>query len=463
MTPRTAVTCLLINAVATMFWQVRSSEAIPAFARREGARCQMCHFRLPELNEDGHAYVRRGLREAPMPMASTGSTDHGTAPSTMAAPASASMDHGMMPSAKPMDHGMMPSAKPVDHGMMPSGMADRHLQHPSPATPEAADEPMGSATVAATLRPLGEPLPLQWQDYLSVIGHHSFETRRHERVMFNAGETELWIGGPLDPHWSAAATIEYDIESGAVAVEQAYAQFNTSWSDCFTSVRVGQLMPFAVLFNGGGPSLTLSRPVVLKLPTRAGNPRTPMTFVRGVEVGVVNLPAWNAYLGAGQPEIGAAAGAARTDVYASAEYLLSGTGNAISGLGYFGSVAATPSAPSLSYQRVLLLANAYGPRAKGLLGVLWGSDRPAGGDALASAGGFALGEFRFDDRWAGYARYDHADREQPSGANLVTSGPALGVSRWMQTQVRLALETQFLKNTGAPRDMNAVVQLLWAF
>ena len=23
----------------------------------------MCHLRLPELNEDGHSYIRRGLRE----------------------------------------------------------------------------------------------------------------------------------------------------------------------------------------------------------------------------------------------------------------------------------------------------------------------------------------------------------------------------------------------------------------
>lgn len=34
-----------------------------AFARRESAKCQMCHFRLPELNEDEHSSIRRGLRE----------------------------------------------------------------------------------------------------------------------------------------------------------------------------------------------------------------------------------------------------------------------------------------------------------------------------------------------------------------------------------------------------------------
>ena len=43
--------------------RLRTSQAVPAFARRESAKCQMCHFYLPELNEDGHSYIRRGLRE----------------------------------------------------------------------------------------------------------------------------------------------------------------------------------------------------------------------------------------------------------------------------------------------------------------------------------------------------------------------------------------------------------------
>ena len=38
--------------------------ALPAFARREGVKCQMCHFRVPELNEDGRAYLLRGVGTA---------------------------------------------------------------------------------------------------------------------------------------------------------------------------------------------------------------------------------------------------------------------------------------------------------------------------------------------------------------------------------------------------------------
>jgi hypothetical protein len=37
------------------------------------------------------------------------------------------------------------------------------------------------------------------------------------------------------------------------------------------------------------------------------------------------------------------------------------------------------------------------------------------------------------------------------------------VSFWAQTQVRLTLEAQFLKSTGASRDRSAIAELMWAF
>ena len=126
--------------------QARSSQAVPAFARREGAKCQMCHFRLPELNEDGHSYIRRGLREA----------REGMAPQT-----------GM------------------DMGTKDMGTRDQ------PKTP-----------VASTARPLGEALPLEWQHYLTVMGHQTYEAHSNSKAAFHPGEIEGWIGGPFDPHWS---------------------------------------------------------------------------------------------------------------------------------------------------------------------------------------------------------------------------------------------------------------------
>lgn len=391
----------LLIAVLSLL-QVRSSQAVPAFARREGAKCQMCHFRLPEFNEDGHSYIRRGLRE----------------------------ERGGMEPQTGMDMG----------------------------TKEAPKTP-----AASTARPLGEALPFEWQNYLTVMGHHTYEAHRHENAAFHPGEIEGWIGGPFDPHWSGLAILAFDVEAGGVDVEQAYAQYNTSWNPRFVSLRFGQLLPFAVLFNGGGAQMPLSGPVVLETASRAENPWTPSSLLRGVEVGAVNLPRWNAYVGAGQPQIDGLVGSGHTDLYASAEYLIGKKGNAVSAFGYKGKIESTPGEPSIDFERVAFFANAYASRVKGVLGLLTGTDRPDGESSLTTNGWFLLGEALLADRWAAYARYDYANREAPVGDAETTDGPTMGVSFWAQTQVRLTLETQFLKTTGASRDESAVAELMWAF
>ncbi|HMA53739.1 MAG TPA: hypothetical protein VKT17_04730, partial [Acidobacteriota bacterium] len=225
MNVKPAFLCLLILGNGLSLLEVRSSQAVPAFARRESARCPMCHFRLPELNEDGHAYIRRGLRE-----------ERG----------------GMEPQT-----GMVMGTKP------------------EPKTP-----------AASTGRPLGEAMPLEWQNYLTVMGHHTYEAHRHAKAGFHPGTIDGWIGGPLDSRWSGVVNLAFDIEAGGAEVEQAYAQFNTSWSPRFASLRFGQILPVAVLFNGGGAAMPLSAPVILESPSRAQNPWTPEALLRGVEVGV---------------------------------------------------------------------------------------------------------------------------------------------------------------------------------
>lgn len=393
---------LLFLVVAVSLFQYRNSQAVPAFARREGAQCQMCHYRLPELNEDGHAYIRRGLREERGAMAAHGSMDMGEG--------------------------------------------------------AGAKQP-----VAATVRPLGEPLPLAWQDYMTLMGHHTYEARDGEKAGFHPGEIAAWIAGPLDAHWSGVAELEFDIEAGGVAVEQAYAQYNTSWSPRFASVRFGQVMPLAILFNGGGAEMPLTRPVVLRTASRAENPWTATKRLRGVELGYVNLGSWNAYVGVGEPQLDDLAGGNHTDVYASAEYVIGDKGHAVSGYGYMGKIAASPGQPSVDYERLALFANVYAPRTKAVLGVLWGSDKPDGQSSLDTAGGFLLAEVLLAERWAGYARYDYASRDVPVGDAEITDGPTLGVSCWVQTQVRLTLESRFLQSTGQSRDDGVIAELMWAF
>ena len=156
-------------------------------------------------------------------------------------------------------------------------------------------------------------------------------------------------------------------------------------------------------------------------------------------------------------------GSRHTDVYASAECLIGGNGNAVSVFGYKGEIAASAEQPSLDYERAVLFANVYGAKAKGVLGLLWGRDKPVGDQSLDIKGGFMLGEVLLAEQWAGYARYDYAKREVPVGDAEITDGPAFGASFWAQTQLRLTLESQFLKQTGAARDRSAIGELMWAF
>ncbi len=274
---------------------------------------------------------------------------------------------------------------------------------------------------------------------------------------------DVWIGGPLDRHLSGLANPVLDAEAGGADVELAYGQFITSWSQRFGSLRFGQLMPLVILFNQGGPAMPLTAPVVLSTPTRMQSPWTPSTLLRGLELGVVNLPIWNAYLGAGQPQLDAGEGEGHTDVYASAELLLGNKGNALSGFGYLGRIPSSSGEPSVRYERVALFADVYATRTKGVLGLLWGRDKPSGAQSLVSRGGFLLAEFLAAKQWAAYTRYDYVDREAPVGDSETTDGPTLGVSLWAQTQVRLTLESQFLKSTGTSRDRSAIAELMWAF
>jgi hypothetical protein len=398
---KAALLCLPLLVSLLSVLQIRGAQAVPAFARREGVKCQMCHFRLPELREDGHAYVLRGLRE----------------------------ERGGMEQKMGMEMGTKDVAK----------------------TP-----------VASTASALGEALPLEWQNYLTVMGHHTYEARHHAKGGFHEGTIDAWIGGPIDQHWSGIANIAFDVEAGGVDVEQAYAQYNTSWTPRYASLRFGQLVPFAVLFNGGGAAMPLSAPVVLETPSRARNPWVPSTLMRGVEMGVVDLPHWNGYAGVGQPQIDALVTAGHSDVYASAEYRI-GEEGAFSGFGYKGEIPASPGEPSIDYERVALFADVYLSGMKGVMGFLWGRDKPAGETSLDTAGGFLLGEVLLAERWAGYARYDYANREAPVGDAETTDGPTIGVSFWAQTQVRLTLESRFLKSTGTQRDRSAIAELLWAF
>jgi hypothetical protein len=378
---------------------VLPAAALPAFARREGAKCQMCHFRVPELNEDGHAYLRRGLREEP-------------------AGAMEGMDMGG----------------------------------------EAAKPP-----AAATPRPLGEALPFAWRDYMTVMGHHGVIAQRGAATSIDAGTIDLWFGGPMDRHWSGLANPALDIEEGGADVELAYGQLITTWGERFGSVRFGQLLPMAILFHQGGPGMPLSTPVALSTASGEQNPYTPSTLIRGLELGWVDLPRWSLYAGAGQPHLeDGGASEKHVDLYSSAEVLLGKGLGSLSAIGYLGKNVPTGE-PARDFLRLGLLADVYVRMTKLDLGFVWGEDDGACGCSLHSAGGFVLAEQLLTERWGAYGRYDYFKQDVPEEDDRTTDGPAIGVCFWAQTQVRMTLEGQFLKETGSSRDRTAAAELLWIF
>jgi hypothetical protein len=306
---------------------------------------------MPELNEDAHAYVRRGLRQQYVEAEPSGGTGNN----------------------------------------------------------EGTVETEGT---------LGEPATMAWQDYLSVAGAPTFEAHQNAQTGFHAGGIDFWIGGPIDPHWSVLTNVAFDIEAGSVGIEQSYVQYNTSRSEHFVSLRAGQLLPFAVFFNGSGVAMPLSAPVVMETPSRDENPYSPSTLLRGVEVGAINTPKWNAYLGAGQPQLDGIEPSSHTDLYASAEYLLGEDGNSLTAFGYKGKIEGTPAAgvPSIDYDRVAFFVNAYVAHLKAVLGGLWGKDSPDVGKSLDSSGGVCSRTMRIPSQAiAPAARFSSAEASSITG------------------------------------------------
>ncbi len=435
---RTTWWALTAAVAITFIAGLPHADAIPAFARRERVSCQMCHFRPPELNQDGHNYVRRGLREEPGGMKAMGPVGQAPAEQTMEGMPSTAMP----PVAQGMPGMTMPSATQSMGGM------------PGMAVPPTAGR----------RAPLGAPLALPGGEYWALLAHPGVVAQRGAEPEFLWGVVDLWLVGPRDPHWSEVANPSYDLDAGGFGWDQAYVQYVTRWDMRFQSARAGRVLPLAILLNQGGPSMTLSTPVVLSTPPDTGNPWTPATLLRAAEVGAVDLPSWSAYLGAGRPVLEDSDGVgAHTDVYASAERLLSTAGNSVGIYGYWGEITLGSGTPDRGFHRVGLFGNLYRKQQKWVAGYLAGRDTAADGTGLDSSGWFLLGEQLLSDRWAAYARYDGYGQDLVGGGSEHIGGPTLGASWWMRTEAWLTVEAQWLSTTGQETDRTLSAQVTLAF
>jgi len=423
-----------VGVLALCLLSAPRAQAVPAFARREGVTCQMCHFRPPELNQDGHDYVRRGLREKPGGM--------GAMPSMGKTPA---------PRSTPEMPGMaMPPAAGKPAGETPAIQSGSEM--PGMAVRPAAGKPAA----------LGTPLALPEGEYWALLAHPGVVVQRGAEPEFQKGTIDLWLIGPRDSHWSAVANPNYDLDAEEFGWDQAYAQYITHWTSRFQSARVGRVVPLAILLNQGGPSMTLSAPVVLSTPADTGNPWTPSTLLRATEVGAVNLPQGSVYLGAGRPVLEDSEGVrAHTDIYASAERLLGSAGDSLSAYGYWGKAQLSPGTRERGFHRVALFGNVYRRQQKWVAGYLSGRDTAAEGTRLDNSGWFLLGEQLVSDRWAAYARYDGYRQDLVGGGGRRIRGPALGASWWVRTEAWLTVEAQALRTSdqGTERVVSAQLTL----
>lgn len=352
--------------------------------------------------------------------------------------------------------------RPAELNVTGQDYMQRGFREAPPECPEDATQPF------AAKRTLGLPLQISWANYLSIIGHHDFIAESHNRPQFDAGGIDLWIGGALDPHWSAIVNPAFDIENGGADVGLGYAQYVTRWADSFGTFRFGQTLPYAILYNQGGPTLFLSTPLVLSVPADTGNTWTPTSLLRGIELGGAGISRWNAYFGAATPSLDQSQTSLpdfqnNIDLTASGQWFTGYLDSSITAYGYWGHAWLSPTTTSAPFHRAGAFFNIYGPETKATVGYLAGSDRAADGRSLDNGGGFVMVEQLFGLRWSSFLRYDWFEQDLDAGGDRDISGPALGGSYWASTEVWITAEIQYLNTSDLGKDQRFVTELTWAF
>lgn len=179
-------------------------------------------------------------------------------------------------------------------------------------------------------------------------------------------------------------------------------------------------LPYSILFNQGGPSLTLSTPLVLSTPADTGNTWTPTSVLRSIEASAVGIPRWNVFFTAGNPHLDdlqtSLPGFENSiDLSANAEWFTGFLDSSITGCGYWGHAWLSPTATSSPFHRAGAFFNIYGSHTKGTIGYVGGSDRAISGRNLGTSGGFALVEYLVNDQWSTYFRYDWFGQDLDAG------------------------------------------------
>ena len=410
----------------------KRGEAVPAFARRIGAKCSQCHFIAGELNLTGKDFLRRGLREFEevTPDVQPGVTTAGAESASE-------------------------SSEPAGAGAEPQTGVERRLQQ---LEQEMARMRAGGQTGAGAS--LGE--------YLSLIGKYGFESEKGGTSRFGPGELALWSGGPLSPEFSYVAEVEAAVgatsDESELETEEFYGQYTSGVGANYTTIRFGSFQPILLTTHqSGAPRIILERPAVLSGRSGNGNGWRPRSRLRGVEAGILRGN-FAGYLGIGNGQ-GQNTGDSHMDFYGTLERTFDDNGSSLGLWAFSGDtpltgIAAPPDGRD-RFKRWGILGNYAKEKTKVVGAFLKGTNESAAGD-LDNDGFFLQVLHLVSPDAAVYARWDDFQRDLAAGGQEETDGITVGGRWWMSSQFGFTAEAGFLETNGDD-DKRFALELIFGF
>lgn len=392
---------ILAAAIGLALGALLPAMALPPFARNAGASCQLCHFRMPELNETGRSFLLRGLRGDTTADAAKAAADLGAPVELDAAKFLSVMgDHGVA-----FARGARPD---IDAGGVDLWAAGPLSPHWSASVDAAFDVAEGGVDVEQA-----------YAQYVTSGGPRFVSVRAGQSLPLAL----LYVqGGPGMP-LSAPAALELAPDTGS------------GWSP-LTPLRCVELG--SVSLGRGDLFIGAAQPQLDGL----DSPHTDLYATASLLLGHSdNLLTLYGYQGKA-PVDGSEESFHRYGLFAT---LYPAGAKCV--LGY---LAGSDDQPGGMTPGEYTAATTTTPP-------------PYGSTSLDNRGYFLLYERPLSERFAVYGRYDHATRDLAAGGSETVKGPTLGATWWPQSQLRLTAEAQFLSATGEPSGRTLGLNVLWVY
>ncbi|MBI2264662.1 MAG: hypothetical protein HYU64_05765 [Armatimonadetes bacterium] len=257
----------------------------------------------------------------------------------------------------------------------------------------------------------------------------------------------------------------YFYEEGNPLWAEAFLQYNSTGSNRYFSVKVGQFEPLLWTKQGLSNRISISRPDVMNTRVGNGNSYRIRDRQRGVELAGYSGPwtlAASVVDGAGPNVLDSNN---QRDLILQGYYAFpKGQGSSIGAYYYKGIGTARPSKkPTFEddFYRLGLVGNYTKDSYEIDGGAFYGRNQTVTGSVQPSFGYFAALEKDFGDHYVGFARYDHFDPDK-SKSDDETQGWTLGIDKMVLTNMKLTGEARW-RRVGTNPENSTVLQLLMVF